>query len=62
MIAVYNDLKSVECLMEESNDQVAAVIVEPVGANTVSYTHLFQIQKDTAKGHRGKFSEAVRKL
>ena len=33
MIAVYNDLKSVECLMEESNDQVAAVIVEPVGAN-----------------------------
>lgn len=33
MIAVYNDLNSVKKLMEESNDQVAAVIVEPVGAN-----------------------------
>lgn len=33
MIAVYNDLNSVEQLMEESRDQVAAVIVEPVGAN-----------------------------
>lgn len=33
MIAVYNDLHSVEQLMVESNDQVAAVIVEPVGAN-----------------------------
>ena len=33
MIAVYNDLSSVEKLMEESNDQVAAVIVEPVAAN-----------------------------
>ena len=33
MIAVYNDLSSVEQLMEESAGQVAAVIVEPVGAN-----------------------------
>ena len=33
MIAVYNDLSSVEKLMEESRDQVAAVIVEPVAAN-----------------------------
>jgi len=33
MIAIYNDLASVETLMEESKDQVAAVIVEPVGAN-----------------------------
>lgn len=33
MIAVYNDLRSVKRLMEESQDQVAAVIVEPVGAN-----------------------------
>lgn len=33
MIAVYNDLKSVEQLLVESKDQVAAVIVEPVGAN-----------------------------
>lgn len=33
MIAVYNDLSSVERLMKESQDQVAAVIVEPVGAN-----------------------------
>lgn len=33
MIAVYNDLGSVEQLMTESNDQVAAVIVEPVAAN-----------------------------
>ena len=33
MIAVYNDLESVRRLMEESNDQVAAVIVEPVAAN-----------------------------
>ena len=33
MIAVYNDLESVRQLMEESNDQVAAVIVEPVAAN-----------------------------
>lgn len=33
MIAVYNDLGSVEQLMEESTGQVAAVIVEPVGAN-----------------------------
>ena len=33
MIAVYNDLSSVEKLMEESQDQVAAVIVEPVAAN-----------------------------
>lgn len=33
MIAVYNDLDSVKQLFEESKDQVAAVIVEPVGAN-----------------------------
>lgn len=33
MIAVYNDLDSVEKLLTESNDQTAAVIVEPVGAN-----------------------------
>lgn len=33
MIAVYNDLNSVEKLLVESNDQVAAVIVEPVAAN-----------------------------
>ncbi len=33
MLAVYNDLKSVEKLLVESKDQVAAVIVEPVGAN-----------------------------
>ena len=33
MIAVYNDLESVKQLLEESNDDVAAVIVEPVGAN-----------------------------
>ena len=33
MIAVYNDLDSVRHLLEESPDQVAAVIVEPVGAN-----------------------------
>lgn len=33
MLAVYNDLGSVEQLFEESRDTVAAVIVEPVGAN-----------------------------
>ncbi|MGN0158993.1 MAG: glutamate-1-semialdehyde 2,1-aminomutase [Brotaphodocola sp.] len=33
MIAVYNDLDSVRQLLEQSQDQVAAVIVEPVGAN-----------------------------
>ena len=33
MIAGYNDLESVEELLTESKDQVAAVIVEPVGAN-----------------------------
>ncbi len=33
MLAVYNDLGSVEKLFMEGNDQVAAVIVEPVGAN-----------------------------
>lgn len=33
MLAIYNDLSSVEALMTESGDQVAAVIVEPVGAN-----------------------------
>lgn len=33
MIAVYNDLESVKQLLEESNDGVAAVIIEPVGAN-----------------------------
>ena len=33
MIAVYNDLNSVEKLFLESDNQVAAVIVEPVGAN-----------------------------
>ena len=33
MIAVYNDLGSVEELLEESRGRVAAVIVEPVGAN-----------------------------
>lgn len=33
MIAVYNDLNSVKQLLEESRDEVAAVIVEPVAAN-----------------------------
>ena len=33
MTAVYNDLDSVRTLMEQAGDQVAAVIVEPVGAN-----------------------------
>ncbi len=33
VIAVYNDLGSVEELLEESRGRVAAVIVEPVGAN-----------------------------
>lgn len=33
MTAIYNDLGSVERLLEENPDQVAAVIVEPVGAN-----------------------------
>ena len=33
MLAVYNDLSNVEKLFLESDNQVAAVIVEPVGAN-----------------------------
>ncbi len=33
MLAVYNDVSSVEKLFMEGDDQVAAVIVEPVGAN-----------------------------
>lgn len=33
MTAVYNDLESVRQLMEQAKGQVAAVIVEPVGAN-----------------------------
>ncbi|MDO4273174.1 MAG: glutamate-1-semialdehyde 2,1-aminomutase [Eubacteriales bacterium] len=33
MTAVYNDLQSVRLLMEQAQGQVAAVIVEPVGAN-----------------------------
>ncbi|MGI6094652.1 MAG: glutamate-1-semialdehyde 2,1-aminomutase [Lachnospiraceae bacterium] len=33
MIAVYNDLESVKQLFAESKEQVAAVIVEPLGAN-----------------------------
>ncbi|MGI6070707.1 MAG: glutamate-1-semialdehyde 2,1-aminomutase [Blautia sp.] len=33
MTAVYNDLDSVRSLLEQAKDQVAAVIVEPVGAN-----------------------------
>ena len=33
MTAVYNDLDSVRALLEEAPEQVAAVIVEPVGAN-----------------------------
>ena len=33
MTAVYNDLDSVKALLEEAPDQVAAVIVEAVGAN-----------------------------
>lgn len=33
MTAVYNDLDSVDALFEQAKDQVAAVIVEPVGAN-----------------------------
>ncbi|MDO4339492.1 MAG: glutamate-1-semialdehyde 2,1-aminomutase [Eubacteriales bacterium] len=33
MTAVYNDLNSVKTLMEQAPGQVAAVIVEPVGAN-----------------------------
>ena len=33
MTAVYNDLNSVRTLLESAPDQVAAVIVEPVGAN-----------------------------
>lgn len=33
MTAIYNNLNSIEKLFAESNEQVAAVIVEPVGAN-----------------------------
>lgn len=33
MTALYNDLSSVQALLEENEGQVAAVIVEPVGAN-----------------------------
>ena len=33
MTAIYNDLSSVETLLESNQGQVAAVIVEPVGAN-----------------------------
>ena len=33
MIAIYNDLESVKKLFDESNGEVAAVIVEPVAAN-----------------------------
>ena len=33
MTAVYNDLDSVRALLEDAPEQVAAVIVEPVGAN-----------------------------
>ena len=33
MTAIYNDLESVKKLLEENPDRVAAVIVEPVGAN-----------------------------
>ncbi len=33
MTAVYNDLESVRALMEQARGEVAAVIVEPVGAN-----------------------------
>ena len=33
MTAVYNDLASVETLLEEAEGQTAAVIVEPVAAN-----------------------------
>jgi len=33
MMAIYNDLGSAESLIEESKNQVAAVIVEPVAAN-----------------------------
>ncbi len=33
MTAVYNDLESVESLLAQAGDQVAAVIVEPVAAN-----------------------------
>lgn len=33
MTAIYNDLNSVKSLLEENKEQVAAVIVEPVGAN-----------------------------
>lgn len=33
MVAIYNDLSSVEQLFQESQDSVAAVIVEPVAAN-----------------------------
>ena len=33
MLAVYNDLESVRVLMEQADGDVAAVIVEPVGAN-----------------------------
>lgn len=33
LTAVYNDLDSVELLLEENREQVAAVIVEPVAAN-----------------------------
>ncbi len=33
LIAVYNDIKSVEDLFEKFNKEIAAVIVEPVGAN-----------------------------
>lgn len=33
LTATYNDLDSVKALFEENKDQVAAVIIEPVGAN-----------------------------
>lgn len=33
LTAVYNDLKSVEALFEQFNNEIAAIIVEPVGAN-----------------------------
>lgn len=33
MLAIYNDLDSVEQLLKESQDSVAAVIIEPVAAN-----------------------------
>ncbi len=33
LLAVYNDFESVEKLVEENNDQIAAIIIEPIAGN-----------------------------